>query len=224
MNGQVGAVVLESVTTPQLSDRLARLISSSSSIQSEYVASTQTITLTAGLIDGGTYSGTSVIVPLIVSAQPADVTAVSGSASFSVTASGGTGTIVYQWQETVNFPVAWTDIVGEEASTLTLTSLTDAKNGYDYRCRVSSSSGENVLSASANLTVAGSSGTPLAISVQPVDLTIEPGGTYTLTTLAAAGGTAVVFHWEPLSGTQRAAVGTNSPPYTNFAPQLPPAQ
>ena len=221
VNGQVGAVVLESVTTPQLSDRLARLISSSSSIQSEYVAATQTITLTAGLINGGTYSGTSVIVPLSVSAQPANVTAVSGSASFSVTASGGTGTIVYQWQETANFPVAWANISGQATATLTLTSLTDAKNGYDYRCLVSSSSGESVTSASANLTVAGSSGTPLAISVQPVDLTIEPGGTYTLTTLAAAGGTAVVYHWELLSGTQWAAVGTNSPSYTDFAPNVP---
>jgi hypothetical protein len=78
--------------------------------------------------------------------------------SFSVGASGSSPT--YQWQESINGGVTWTNIVnggmysGATTSTLTLTGLLASMNNYQYRCIVSGAAPCNpVNSAAATLTV-----------------------------------------------------------------------
>lgn len=220
VNGLTGVVVIDAVTAPQLESRLGRLVATTPDVLASYDATTG-VSLLIPTLDGGTFSGVSLTVPLAISSQPVSVTASGGTAVFTIVTSGGIGEVSYQWQETANFPVSWADIALATTDTLTLTGLTDAKNGYDYRCIVSSAGGEGLNSASANLTVAGTSGTVLTITTQPEStLTKEPNEPYTLTILATAGSTAVVYHWELFTDGAWYGVGTNTTSYTDFAPVL----
>jgi hypothetical protein len=79
--------------------------------------------------------------PVTINAQPAAAFICSGSnASFTVAANGTTPT--YQWQESTNGGAAWNNITnggiysGAATATLTLTGITAAMTGNQYRCVV----------------------------------------------------------------------------------------
>ena len=120
-------------------------------------------------IDAGTY-------PLItISSQPsATNVAISGTATFSVTAAATspTSSIAYQWQESTNNST-WSNISGATSTTLTLTNVQSGKNGYYYRCNLQSLL-SNIFSNSAVLTVGATTTT-----------TAAPTTTTTTTTTAA---------------------------------------
>lgn len=92
---------------------------------------------------------------ITISVQPATQTVVAGSgATFSVTATASTGSLVYQWQRRVTATAKWTNISGANSSSLALTALTTASSGYQYRAKLTSSVGaEEVISNIATLTV-----------------------------------------------------------------------
>lgn len=76
------------------------------------------------------------------------------AATFSVTASATTGSLIYQWQRRTSSTAKWTNISGATSSSLALTSLTTTSNGYQYRVKLTSSAGaEEVISNTATLTV-----------------------------------------------------------------------
>jgi len=102
--------------------------------------------------------------PLVtISAQPSAASVTAGtSATFSVTAAATlpTATIAYQWQVSTDAGSTWSAVSGATASSLTLSSLTTASNGYRYRCRLSANL-SLVYTSSATLTV--SSGNPFSV-------------------------------------------------------------
>lgn len=76
------------------------------------------------------------------------------AATFSVTASATTGSLVYQWQRRTSSTAKWTNVSGATSASLALTSLTTASDGYQYRVKLTSSVGaEEVISNIATLTV-----------------------------------------------------------------------
>jgi len=89
-----------------------------------------------------------------------------GNASFSVTVSGGTGTLAYQWQVSASGG-KWTDIVddgiysGATTDTLTLTGAPITDSGKQYRCVVNDSIWQEAISPVATLTP------PLAFADNP---------------------------------------------------------
>jgi len=81
-------------------------------------------------------------------------TVATAAATFSVTASATTGSLVYQWQRKTSSTAKWANISGATSSSLALTALTTASSGYQYRVKLTSSAGaEEVISNAATLTV-----------------------------------------------------------------------
>jgi DNA-binding beta-propeller fold protein YncE len=88
-----------------------------------------------------------------ITTQPTNTTAVNGSASFSVTATG-TG-LTYQWQ--VDKGTGFENIDGATSPTLTLSNVTSSMNGYWYRVVIASGT-QSTTSNAAKLTVNSSPG------------------------------------------------------------------
>ena len=81
-------------------------------------------------------------------------TVADAAATFSVTAAASTGSLVYQWQRRTSSTAKWTNVSGATSSSLALTTLTTASNGYQYRVKLTSSAGaEEVISNTATLIV-----------------------------------------------------------------------
>jgi hypothetical protein len=131
-----------------------------------------------------------VVNPPVLTGSPSDQTVCAGgNASFSVTATG-TG-IIYQWQESTNGGVSWSNINGATNSTYTISAVTVSQSGNRYRCQLSNNTcTAPVNSASALLTV----NTVPAISSQPADVTLCVGTTAGFT--VAASGTGIGYQWQ----------------------------
>ena len=87
----------------------------------------------------------------VITRQPASVTVAAGeTASFSVTA---TGAASYQWYYRTSSSGSWTEVSAASGKTATYSLTAAARhNGYQYRCKVTNSSG-SVYSSAATLTV-----------------------------------------------------------------------
>ena len=89
---------------------------------------------------------------LAISSQPASVSVAAGSsATFSVTATGGTGAYTYQWQRN------GTNISGATSASYSLTAAS-ADSGAQFRVVVRDAAGATVTSSAATLTVGTSGG------------------------------------------------------------------
>lgn len=118
---------------------------------------------------------------ITITSQPSNQTAISGSATFSVTATvTEAATLSYQWEKQEGGAGSFSNVSGATSNSLSLSSLTNAAdNGDVYRCVVSATGGAtSVTSNSVTLTVSASSGPPA-----PTNLT------------AVAGDTSVALDW-----------------------------
>ncbi len=81
-------------------------------------------------------------------------TVATAAATFSVTASATTGSLVYQWQRRTSSTAKWTNVSGATSASLALTGLTTSSDGYQYRVKITTSAGaEEKISNVATLTV-----------------------------------------------------------------------
>lgn len=133
---------------------------------------------------------------LKITTQPRSVTvSENATATFTVAASG-TG-LKYQWQ--YKSPAAGADWVNCSSSTTGYNTATlkpvgtAARNGYQYRCVITDSSGSKVTSSAATLTVTVTSTAP-RITRQPASVTVLPNATATFT--VAASGTNLKYQWQ----------------------------
>jgi extracellular elastinolytic metalloproteinase len=126
---------------------------------------------------------------ITITTQPTSlINCVGTNATFAVVAAGATP--VYQWQVSTNGGTTFTDIIGANATTLTLTSVTAAMNNNQYHLVVSNSCSASVTSANATLTVQS----PPAITTQPIAVTTCSG---TNTSFAVtATGTNLTYQWQ----------------------------
>ena len=123
-----------------------------------------------------------------VTGHPAHVSVIVGeAAAFTVSAEGVS--LSYQWQESRDGGVSWTDSTesGDTTNTLSMTASA-VHNGRTYRCLVSNPGG-TVISSAARLTVAGA-----RITRQPADVTVEKGEQAVFTVKAT--GTDLAYQWQ----------------------------
>lgn len=126
-----------------------------------------------------------------ITAQPLSQSAVAGSAvTFTVSATGNA--VSYQWQDSANAGLTWTDISGATSTGYTVSSVSGALNGRMYRVGVSSSGGTTVFSSAATLTVAQA--TAPGISVQPADVSAVAGNAANISVTAT--GTSLQYQWQ----------------------------
>ena len=124
-----------------------------------------------------------------ITSNPVNVTVCAGSnASFAVTATGSS--LTYQWQVSTDAGATFTDIAGQTATTLNLTSVTTGQNNYQYRAVVSSCNPTGVNSTAATLTV----NAPVAINASPASVITCENTNASFT--SAATGTAVAYQWQ----------------------------
>lgn len=151
----------------------------------------------------------SVKVNSIITSQPiSTVAGVGGKAKFSVTAKGSG--LKYQWQYRASATAKWTNATGTGNKTANLTvSATAARNGYQYRCVITSGSTKH-YSASATL-----------FAVQPkivyncYDVTVAEGEVAKFSVTAE--GVGLTYQWQYLSS---AKVWTNATASGNKTPNL----
>jgi subtilisin-like proprotein convertase family protein len=92
-----------------------------------------------------------VFIPIAITTQPTNQTVCQGAnATFSVVTTGNFQS--YQWQVSTVTPAVFTNIPGANSATLTLTAVTAAMNGYQYRVVVTNTC-TTVTSNVATLTV-----------------------------------------------------------------------
>ena len=108
-------------------------------------AAAETITILGSLIGGVNTTDNLVITVGTVG---------TAAATFSVTAAASVGSLIYQWQRRTSTTAKWANISGAASSSLALTALTTASNGYQYRVKLTSSAGaEEAISNIVTLTV-----------------------------------------------------------------------
>ena len=96
---------------------------------------------------------------LYIVRQPESVSVVEGEdAVFTIVVSGGVPPYKYQWQR-LNASGVWEDIVGANGAQLVVPSVTLLDNGASFRCVVTDSAGNTVISGVATLSNANGGAT-----------------------------------------------------------------
>ena len=92
---------------------------------------------------------------LYIVRQPESVSVVEGEdAVFTVVVSGGVPPYTYQWQR-LNENGVWEDIPGANQSQLVIPSVSMSDNGASFRCVITDSAGDTVISNTATLSGGG---------------------------------------------------------------------
>ena len=145
-----------------------------------------------------------------ISSQPNNVTACAGgNTSFSVTATGATG---YQWQ--VNQGAGFTNVAngsvysGATSSTLNISGITSAYNGYAYR--VVAANGSCIATSNA-VTLSVSS---INASTSQTNAICSEDATGTATVSISGGTAPYSYSWSPYGGTEATATGLEAGTYT----------
>ena len=177
----------------------------------EKLTNNGTILASGGTVSGQLKNGTTVTTPSITG-QPQNKKVTAGeTAEFSVTATAGSETPTYQWQQSTDSGSNWTDISGATSASYTINSTTISMSGYQYRCVVKSASGVSVISSAATLTV-----TALPEPEPEPEPTPPPyiPPTYAVTTPETTGGTVTV---SPSRASSGRTVTITAAPDTGFA-------
>ena len=177
----------------------------------EKLTNNGTILASGGTVSGQLKNGTTVTTPSITG-QPQNKKVTAGeTAEFSVTATAGSETPTYQWQQSTDSGSNWTDISGATSASYTINSTTISMSGYQYRCVVKSASGVSVISSAATLTV-----TALPEPEPEPEPTPPPyiPPTYAVTTPETPGGTVTV---SPSRASSGRTVTITAAPDTGFA-------
>ena len=127
---------------------------------------------------------------ITITTQPENYSgAVGGVAPFTVVAEG-TG-LKYQWQ--VNSSGTWKDssMPGSKTNTLSV-DITNARNGYKFRCVITDADGNTKTSGEATLTVASSDA--ITITAQPENYSGSVGSVAPFTVVAE--GTGLKYQWQ----------------------------
>jgi GEVED domain/Secretion system C-terminal sorting domain len=126
---------------------------------------------------------------------------VGSNISFSIVASGNNPS--YQWQRSTDGGINYSNISGENAATLTLTSVPETLNGNRYRCVATIAACGSVTSSSVILTV-----NPLPVVTIAAAPTSSVRPTLTTTVTAGSVPTAASYAWT-LNGTAIPATGNS---------------
>lgn len=189
INGQTGAVTLSILSAADVVSQISTALQTLDGITETYDATKNTITLGLTALSGGTYGGTPTTTPLAFLAVPQPATAVGGAATFSATATGGSASIAYQWEVSTDGGTTWADVSGATSATLSLTGLTAAEHGRQYRVKATSGS-DTVFSTSATLTTV-----TLSITTQPTDAAVTVGQAVNLSVVASSSGS-ITYQWQ----------------------------
>src|SRR6185436_15249010 len=119
---------------------------------------------------------------------------VGGNGTISVTVSGGSGTITYQWQQSADGSTGWANSTGTGATTAIYTPSSVAPGTTYYRVLVNASNGGCDQTVSNNSIVIISA--DLVVTTQPTDVNECVGGTNTMTVVVSGGSGTITYQWQ----------------------------
>jgi hypothetical protein len=139
-------------------------------------------------------SATVVIRPaLVISTQPTNVDeCIGGTNQMSVTVTGGSGTLSYQWQSSTTGTGGWTDVSGATAASFTPPSTTAGTTYY----RVNVSGSGNGCAAVSSTSATAIIRPALAISTQPTNVDECIGGTNQMSVTVTGGSGTISYQWQ----------------------------
>ncbi|PWA04409.1 type II and III secretion system protein family protein, partial [Flavobacterium psychrotolerans] len=155
---------------------------------------------------GSNYKATFTVVAVpSISAQPSSASiCVGGTYSPTVTASGGTPSLTYQWQYSADGSTGWANVANGTPTNSTYSNATSASSfsvtgniaagSYYYRC-IASATGSGCSSATSSNGVLTVVAVP-SISAQPSSASICVGGTYSPTVTASGGTPSLTYQWQ----------------------------
>lgn len=161
--------------------QLAAALKAGSNITAAVDSARQTITLSAAGAEAA---------PLAITSDPVDAVSSDGTARFQARASGGSGAIAYQWEQSLDKGATWTPISNATGTSLALTSLVASDDGNQYRMRATAGD-QSVTTLSAVLRTQ-----QVAITAQPPDVTATVGTMVSLAVAANAGSATVSYQWQ----------------------------
>ncbi|MDQ3015304.1 MAG: VWA domain-containing protein, partial [Bacteroidota bacterium] len=132
---------------------------------------------------------------LTVSTQPTPVTeCIGGTATMSVSISGGTGTFGYQWQSSPNGLAGWANATGTGSTTSLFTPPSTVAGTTWYRVIVNASGigCDNTLSDTARAVIIPD----LSVSTQPISIAECVGGSATMTVAVTGGVGTLSYQWQ----------------------------
>jgi hypothetical protein len=136
-----------------------------------------------------------IIADLVVTTQPSDVNeCVGGTNTVSVTVTGGSGTISYQWQQSADGSTGWANSSGSGATTATYTPSSATIGTTYYRVLINAANSGCDQAVSNNAVVIISA--DLVISTQPTDVNECVGGTDQMTVAVTGGSGAITYQWQ----------------------------
>jgi len=133
--------------------------------------------------------------PVNITSQPNNVAeCIGGTATMTVVISGGSGTISYQWQSSLNGSSGWVDATGTGATTATYTPPSTVAGTTYYRVVITSGSYGCGGAISNNATAIISP--DITITTQPTNLNECVGGTGTITVAISGGSGTITYQWQ----------------------------
>jgi hypothetical protein len=145
---------------------------------------------------------------LVISTQPSDVNeCVGGTNTMTVTMTGGSGAITYQWQQSTDGSTGWANSTGTGATTSTYTPSSAVPGTTYYRVLVNSANNgcDQAVSNNAVAVITAD----LVVTTQPSDVNECVGGTNTMTVTVSGGSGAITYQWQQSSDDQQ--VGRTPP-------------
>jgi hypothetical protein len=152
---------------------------------------------------------------LAITTQPANISeCIGGTDQMTVTISGGSGAITYQWQESANGTNGWVNSTGTGATTATYTPSSASEGTTYYRVLVNAANNNCDQAVSNNGTAVIAP--DITISTQPAGDIICIGGNANLT-VVASGSPNIHYQWQMFDGSGYVNIGADSPNYNTGA-------
>jgi hypothetical protein len=112
----------------------------------------------------------------------------------SVTVSGGSGTITYQWQGSANGSSGWSNASGTGATTATFTPPSATPGTTYYRVLVNA--GNNGCDQAVSNNGIAVISADLVVTTQPTNVSECVGGTNTMTVTVSGGSGTITYQWQ----------------------------
>jgi hypothetical protein len=141
-------------------------------------------------------TATAIITPdITITTQPTSINeCVGGTNTMTVSVSGGSGTISYQWQQSPNGTDSWTNATGAGATTETYTPSSAVPGTTYYRVLVNASN--NGCDQAVSNTATAIISPDLTVTTQPTNVTECIGGTNTMTVAVSGGSGTITYQWQ----------------------------
>ena len=155
-----------------------------------------------------------------ITVQPVNYVGALGSKATFTVAASGTG-LTYQWQWSRDNGATWANssssFEGYRSASMKVP-ITEARNNYLYRCKVTDSSGATATSNAAKLTISVAS---VSITTQPSNFTGSLGTKAVFTVAASGANLAYRWQWSRDNGATWANSSSACPGYNTASMQVP---